>query len=99
MAGLPLPLPKRHGSGRYVVRANAPTLLREARERERLSQARLGQLMLCPSEAAGQTLVKRLESGREVRDSPSYVANMMNAAAAMGLPVEDVIEWSSEAAP
>lgn len=79
----------RHSSGRYVVRDDAGHKIKTAREAAGLSQSGLGVLMLAPSETAGQQIVKRIEHGTSIME------HVMNAAAALGMKLEEVIEYRS----
>lgn len=79
-----------HGSGRYRVKDGAIEQLKARREALGLSQNDLGRLLLYSTEASGQRAVAHIESGK------SGIEGVMNAAAAMGLPLESVIEWASD---
>lgn len=79
-----------HGSGRYRVKDDAIAKIRARREELGLSQSALGQLLLYTTEASGQRAVAHIESGK------SGIEGIMNAASALGIPLESVIEWTSE---
>lgn len=79
-----------HGSGRYRVRPEGPSKIRAAREKQGLTQVQLGRLLLYPTDAAGQRAVTRVELGE------AGLEGVMNAAAALGLSLEEVIEWASD---
>ena len=77
---------KRHGSGRPQVRTEAASAIHMARVRQGLSQVELG-VMMSYSLSSGQTVVSRLEAGL------GTVEQAINAAGALGLAWDAVIEW------
>lgn len=79
-----------HGSGRFRARPDAPAKIRASREAQGLTQVQLGRLLLYPTDAAGQRAVTRVELGE------AGLEGVMNAAAALGLKLEEVIEWASD---
>lgn len=78
--------PVRSGSGRFRVRDGAGRALRIARAAMGLSQAELG-VMMGHAIRPGQSIVSKLEAGH------GSVEQYMNAAAALGLSLEAVIEY------
>lgn len=74
-------------SGRFAVRAEAARVIRAARTSAGLSQTELGLRMDTQGATAAQQVVHRVESGKGSMES------VMNAAAALGIPFEDVIEY------
>lgn len=78
----------KHGSGKYRVRDTAPDAIKRARKELGWSQAKLGKKAFkLEDEQAAYNAVSRLEKGEA---SP---IRFMDAAGALGLRLEEVIEF------